>query len=54
MPIDQFLKYFPDVQITQAQLAYCRYLEQQGKVFCVDFGYKNAEDITWSHLATIQ
>jgi hypothetical protein len=54
MPIEKFLRYFPDYQVTETQLVYARYLEQQGKTFLVHFGFDNAEDITWSHLATIQ
>ena len=50
MRISDFLRKFPDYPTTFAQLAYARYLEQEGLVFIVDFGFENAEDIAWNKL----
>jgi len=45
--IERFLARFPDYQTTPAQLAFAKYLEQQGLRFLIDFGFENAERITW-------
>jgi hypothetical protein len=50
LTLEWFRRMFPDQRFTREQLAYCRYLEQQGLKFCVDFGYENAEAIAWQKL----
>jgi hypothetical protein len=45
--IENFLRRFPDYKTTPSQLAFAKYLEQQGLRFLVDFGFENAERITW-------
>ena len=47
MKVREFLRMFPDVQLTQSQLAFCVYLESRGQRFLVDFGYANAIDKAW-------
>lgn len=47
MKVREFLRMFPDVQLTSSQLAFCCYLESKGQRFCVDFGYQNAIDKAW-------
>ena len=47
MNVDDFLRFFPDVKLTDEQLACCHYLQREGKRFCVDFGYQNAPDMVW-------
>lgn len=47
MKVREFLRMFPDVQLTNSQLAFCLYLESKGQRFCVDFGYNNAIDKAW-------
>jgi len=47
--VDEFLRRFPDYPATKSQIDYARYLEQQGLTFLVDFGFENAEDITWAN-----
>jgi hypothetical protein len=46
--IDDFLHRFPDYPVMQRQLDYARFLEQQGLVFLVEFGFENAEEIAWA------
>jgi hypothetical protein len=50
MRVDKFLRQMGDYRVTSAQLAYARYLEQEGLVFLVDFGFGNAEGIAWDRL----
>jgi len=33
--------------VTPEQLAFAKYLEQQGLRFLIDFGFENAERIAW-------
>ncbi len=42
MKLKEFLRLFPDIKLTNTQIAFCLFLEQEGQVFCVDFGYGNA------------
>lgn len=50
MNIDQFRQYFPGVQITPEQLACCRFLEREELRFCIDFGYQDAQSLTWQRI----
>lgn len=54
MTVDEFLRYFPDLaaKLTEEQLACCRYLQREGKHFCVDFGYENASSLVWAAMET--
>jgi len=45
--IEQFLVWFPDYVVTPEQLAFAKFLEQHGLRFQIDFGFENAERITW-------
>ncbi len=45
--VEEFLHRFPDYVVTPEQLAFAKYLEQQGLRFLVDYGFENAELITW-------
>jgi hypothetical protein len=45
--IERFLRRFPDYETTPSQIAFAKYLEQQGLRFLIDFGFENAERITW-------
>jgi hypothetical protein len=45
--IENFLRRFPDYEVTPEQLAFAKYLEQQGLRFLIDFGFENAERIAW-------
>jgi len=47
MKLKDYLRQFPDVQLTNSQLAFCTYLERRGQRFLVDFGYLNAADKAW-------
>ncbi len=48
LTIDWFVKAYPEVSITYEQYHCCRYLERQGKRFCIDFGYGNAPSMVWN------
>ena len=50
LTIDLFLKHVAKELPTFSQMAYARYLEQEGLRFCVDFGWENAEEIAWDRL----
>jgi hypothetical protein len=43
--VEWFLKQFPDFPATVEQVAWAKFLEQQGFVFLVEFGFENAEII---------
>jgi hypothetical protein len=45
--LKDFLRQFPDVTLTNSQLAFATYLENRGQRFLVDFGYLNAADKAW-------
>ena len=45
MTIEEFLLYFPDYKVSPEQLAWAKFLEQQGLRFLIDFGFNNAERI---------
>jgi hypothetical protein len=45
-----FRRHFPEVEITPEQDACCRYLEQRGKRFAVDFGYQSAPGMVWDEI----
>lgn len=45
--IETFLRRFPDYETTPEQIAFAKYLEQQELRFLIDFGFANAERITW-------
>ena len=47
MSVEWFLRQFPDTPATPAQIAFAKYLEQQGLSFLIDFGFENAERIAW-------
>jgi len=47
--LDTFLRAWPGV-VPQRAIGFCRFLESRGQRFCIDFGYENAEDITWDWL----
>ena len=47
MKVREFLRMFPDVQLTNSQLAFCLFLESRGQRFLVDFGYANAIEKAW-------
>ena len=51
MKLDDFLRFFPDVQITSEQMAACRFLESIGLRFCIDFGYENAFETAFEKMA---
>jgi hypothetical protein len=50
MTVDEFLRHFPDIEISPECLVFCRYLESQGEKFLEDFGYGNAEEKAWLKL----
>ena len=45
--VENFLRRFPDYEATSEQIAFAKYLEQQGLRFLIDFGFENAERIAW-------
>lgn len=47
MKLRDFLRLFPEVRLTNSQLAFAVYLENRGQRFCVDFGYANAIEKAW-------
>jgi hypothetical protein len=47
LTVDMFLSRNPDFIVTPDQVAWAKYLEQQGGQLCVDFGFANAETIAW-------
>ena len=50
MRIKEFLRHYPNYRVNSSQLAYANYLEREGQIFLIDFGFENAEDIAWHHL----
>ncbi len=51
MTLQEFFRLMPDYPPPSfSQMAYARYLEQEGLRFCVDFGFENAESLAWDHL----
>jgi hypothetical protein len=51
MKLHDFLWHFSALQLTEEQMAACRFLESRGLRFCVDFGYENAAAIAEPILA---
>jgi hypothetical protein len=45
--IEKFLTRFPDYETKPEQVAFAKYLEQQGLRFMIDFGFENAERVAW-------
>ena len=41
MTVEEFVRFFPDFQISQDQLTSSRYLQEIGLEFLVDFGFEN-------------
>jgi hypothetical protein len=54
--VAQFLQWFPDFPVTPEQLAWARFLEQEGLRFLCDFGFENAEEIAeeWLYSGAVQ
>ena len=50
MTFDWFKEHFPNVPVTEEQVACIRYLERTGKRFWIDFGYENAPQIVWAEM----
>lgn len=45
--VEKFLAREPDYEVTPEQVAFAKFLEQRGLRFLIDFGFDNAERITW-------
>ena len=45
--VEDFFRSFPDYKASSEQIAFAKYLQQQGLRFLVDFGFENAERIAW-------
>lgn len=54
MTVREFIKHYPDYQVTESQLDYALYLERRGHRFLIDYGFENAERIAWAEIETVQ
>jgi hypothetical protein len=50
MKVADFLRIFPEYQVSFSQLAYADYLERRNLRFLIDFGFENAEALAWGEL----